>query len=114
MIAITPQMSEPRAGPSAPTADLQASTVKPVQPVAAAAQPAKPAAQASFRQVTVDLPEVEAGKLNLSVDDETGRVIGRIIDRQTGKLLWQVPSEDMLRLIAATEKMLGPLYSTEA
>lgn len=113
MNSITAQLSDARAGPSRPTPDLPATTVTPAQPVAAA-QPAKPAAQPATRQVTVDMPEIEAGKLQLSVDDETGRVVGRVIDRKTGELLWQMPSDDMLRMIAATDALLGPLYSTEA
>ena len=114
MISATVQMSDARAGPSGSTPDLKAATVKPVQPVAAAAQPANSAAQAETRQVIVDLPKIEGGKLHLSVDDTTGRVVGRVVDQQTGALIWQVPSDDMLRLIAATEELLGPLYSTEA
>ncbi len=121
MNSITAQLSDARAGPSRPTPDLQARAVTPARPVAAvqpatqvAAQPANPATQAATRQVTVDLPEIEAGKLQLSVDDETGRVVGRVIDRETGELLWQMPSDDTLRMIAATDELLGPLYSTEA
>lgn len=50
-----------------------------------------------------------SGRLMLAVDNETGRVIGRIVDRDSGKLIVQIPSEEMLALIAATKEMLGPL-----
>lgn len=84
------------------------------QKVAVAAKqpdaPTKPAVQ----PVSVDVPEIANGHLQLSIDRQTGRVVGRIVDRKTGELLWQVPTEEMLRLIAATKKFLGPLFSTKA
>lgn len=122
MTSITQTMSDPRAGPPTPTQGLQpaaATTMpRPATPgafeKAADTAPATQAAQGASKQVTVSVPEISAGKLQLSLDDETGRVIGKIVDRNTGELLWQVPSDEMLRLIAATDKMLGPIYSTEA
>lgn len=120
MNSITAQLSDARAGPPRPAPDLPARTVTPTRPVTdqpapqAAAQPANSVSPATIRRITVDLPAIEAGKLQLSVDDETGRVVGRVIDRQTGELLWQMPSDDTLRMIAATDELLGPLYSTEA
>ena len=115
MMTITPPLSGARADPPAPTTEIKPAVAPTTRPAAAQATttPAS-GAPAQVNQVTVDLPEITAGKLHLSVDDETGRVVGRIIDRESGELLWQVPSDDMLRLIAATEKMLGPIYSTEA
>jgi len=109
MTSITAPLSDARAGPPAPTpAKLAAaSTTRPAQLPASATL-------AAAGEITVELPEIPAGKLHLSLDEETGRVVGQVIDRNSGELLWQVPSHDMLRLIAATEKMLGPIYSTDA
>lgn len=50
-------------------------------------------------------------QLQLAVDDSTGRVIGRIVDIDSGKIISQVPSEDMLRLIAKTKELFGPLVN---
>jgi flagellar protein FlaG len=66
------------------------------------------------RAVTVSLPEITDGKLQLAIDRDTGRVIGRIVDKQSGELIRQMPSEEMLRLIAATKAELGPLVSVNA
>lgn len=109
MTSISAPLSDAWASPPALTASKQ--TVTATVP---ASRPAPTPAPASNGQVTVDLPEISPGKLHLSVDEETGRVVGKIFDRKSGELLWQVPSDDILRLAAATEKMLGPLYSTEA
>jgi flagellar protein FlaG len=65
-------------------------------------------------EVTVSLPEITDGKLQLAIDRDTGRVIGKIVDKQSGELLRQIPTEEILRLIAATEEELGPLYTTDA
>ncbi len=118
MTSMTASLSDARAGPP-PTPATQPTNVTTARP-AAAPQPAASAARttanpaATTKPVTVDMPEISGGKLHLSVDHETGRVVGRVVDRDSGKLLWQVPSDDMLRLIAATKEFLGPLYSTEA
>ena len=54
-----------------------------------------------------ELPSIEAGQLQLDIDKSTGRVIGRIIDRKSGATLKQIPSEEALRLIAVSQKLLG-------
>lgn len=122
MTTISTPLSDPRASPPAPTSGPNIASTSMTR-TARAAQPqpqagnlanAASAELAAARQVTVDLPEITAGELHLSVDEATGRVIGQVVDRNSGELLWQVPSDDMLRLIAATKKFLGPIYSTEA
>jgi flagellar protein FlaG len=53
-------------------------------------------------------------RIALSVDDETGLVIGTVIDRGTGKVLRQIPSEEMVRLARATREELGPLVNLKS
>ncbi len=50
-------------------------------------------------------------RLKLAIDENTGMVIGRIVDRGSGKVVNQIPSDDMLRLIALTKEALGPLVN---
>jgi len=65
-------------------------------------------------EVTVSAPEITDGKLQLAIDRDTGRVIGKIVDKESGELLRQIPTDEILRLIAATEEELGPIYTTDA
>lgn len=66
------------------------------------------------RTVVVDLPDPVPGRLLLDVDRETGQVVGRIIEKESGRLLRQVPSEEALRLAASMKKLLEPLFRAEA
>lgn len=57
-------------------------------------------------------PEVQPpvrARLELDVDPVTERVIGRIVDRESGEVLKQIPPESTLKLIEAAEKSFGNL-----
>jgi hypothetical protein len=73
-----------------------------VRPAAPAVPPATPAAKA-------EPPPISAGKLQLDIDRATGQVVGRIIDKETGATIKQIPSDEALRLIATNERILGAL-----
>jgi flagellar protein FlaG len=53
-------------------------------------------------------------RVALSIDDETGLVIGTVIDRSSGKVLRQIPSEEMVQLARATREELGPLVNLKS
>jgi len=55
----------------------------------------------------IEPPSIQPGQLQLDIDQSTGRVVGRIIDKQSGATIKQIPSEEALRLIAASQKLLG-------
>ncbi len=49
-------------------------------------------------------------RVQVDIDKPSGRVIGRVIDKQTGELIRQVPPKELLRLLAKTREMLGALF----
>tara|TARA_R110002126_G_scaffold7828_13_gene37838 strand:- start:2530 stop:2892 length:363 start_codon:yes stop_codon:yes gene_type:complete len=49
--------------------------------------------------------------VQLSVDDASGRVIGRVIDLRSGDVVRQIPSDEMLQLIAKTREFFGDLVN---
>lgn len=49
--------------------------------------------------------------VQLSVDDASGRVIGRVIDIKSGDVVHQIPSDEMLQLIAKTKEFFGHLVN---
>ena len=53
------------------------------------------------------VPELKAGHLKLNIDQASGMVVGQIVDRESGEVIKQIPTEDMLKLIAATREFLG-------
>jgi flagellar protein FlaG len=64
--------------------------------------------------VQAQLPDSLTAHVALSVDDETGLVIGTVVDTESGKVLRQIPSEEMMRLIRATREALGPLVDMKS
>ena len=63
-----------------------------------------------FREQVPELLTTTNAKLQLDIDQGSGEVIGRIVDRDSGETIKQIPSEDMLRLISRTKELLGALY----
>lgn len=63
-----------------------------------------------FQSVVRDLQR----NLDFSVDDSSGEVVVRVIDGESGKLIRQIPSEDLLRLSERLEDMRSLLFKAEA
>ncbi len=53
-------------------------------------------------------------KLSFSIDDSTGKAIVRITDAQTGEMIRQIPSEEMLEIARSIHMMQGTLLQQEA
>jgi hypothetical protein len=56
---------------------------------------------------TLEPPPIQPGQLQLDIDRTTGRVVGRIIDKESGATITQIPSEEALRMIAVSQRLLG-------
>jgi len=82
-------------------------------PAPKATSPA-PRATSSGTSSGKSAPAVHSTRMSLDVDKDTGRVIGRSIDSQTGEVLDQIPSPEMIRLLAKTREMLGALLDEMA
>jgi len=52
--------------------------------------------------------------LSFSVDDTTGKTIVRVSDAQTGEMIRQIPSEELLEIARSLDKMQGMLLKQEA
>ena len=90
-------VAAPRAGPRpAPTPH------KVPAPVALPAVAPKASASAeTLRQVAADMEKFvrDSGRnLQFKVDDNTGRVVVRVVDTVSGDVIRQIPSEELLRL----------------
>jgi hypothetical protein len=58
---------------------------------------------------TPDGPKVVKMRAELRFDKTLNRVVGRILDEETGEEIRKVPPEELLQLYAKTREMLGPL-----
>jgi len=52
--------------------------------------------------------------LNFTVDDSTGKVVIRVLDGDSGKVVRQIPSEDILRLAERLDEMRSLLFEARA
>ncbi|MCY1515178.1 FlaG protein [compost metagenome] len=52
--------------------------------------------------------------LNFSIDESTGQVVVKVIDSDSGKVVRQMPSEDVLKLAARLEDMRSLMFETHA
>jgi flagellar protein FlaG len=82
-------------------------------------QSAPPAPErAKVEQVVKELKQLVepmvANGLNFSIDDSTGKTIVRITDGETGEMIRQIPSEEMLEIARSLDKMQGLLLRQEA
>lgn len=67
-------------------------------------------AMASIKQM-IDIKAPNS--LQFSVDDSTGKTIVRISDAETGEMIRQIPSEEMLDIARSLDKMQGMLLRQE-
>ncbi|MCQ4252760.1 flagellar protein FlaG [Pseudomonas stutzeri] len=51
--------------------------------------------------------------LSFSVDDSTGDVVVRVIDGESGKIVRQIPSEEILRLTERLDEMRSLLFEAK-
>jgi flagellar protein FlaG len=70
-----------------------------VKPTTAAARPMPDLMERASQNMAVELSELVAHTgLQFRVDQDTDRVVVSIIDRESGEILRQVPSEEALRV----------------
>ncbi len=52
--------------------------------------------------------------LNFSVDDSSGQVVVQVLDGDSGKVVRQIPSEDILRLAERLDEMRSLFFEAKA
>jgi flagellar protein FlaG len=55
------------------------------------------------------LPQIMQRSLEFRVDDDTGKQVIRVIDSDTGKLVRQIPPEEVLNVISRAQDMLDDM-----
>ncbi|HEX2829091.1 MAG TPA: flagellar protein FlaG [Burkholderiales bacterium] len=53
-------------------------------------------------------------ELDFSVDEDTGKTVIRVIDKQSGTLIRQMPSQEMLEIAKALDRLQGMLVRNSA
>jgi flagellar protein FlaG len=101
------------------THNAQAAKVIELRPVAAEAQVEElpPAEMAELEQAVESLNQALQDikrELRFSVDDDTGRMIVKVINADTDEVVRQIPSEQLLNAVRHMEQQAGLLLDTEA
>ena len=91
------------------------------------ASPSATAAVVDPRQQSVDTKQLEAAvkqvqhvtqtlanELKFNIDQDTGKTIVKLVDTATGDVIRQIPSEEMLVIAKALDKIQGLLIKQEA
>lgn len=106
-----PQAAAPPGNSPAAPASVAASL--PDTPVRQAAPPDSQQIRQAVEQIKTALP-AKANALQFSLDDRTGKTIVTVTDGDTGELIRQIPSEELLEIARAVDKMQGLLLKQSA
>ena len=60
-----------------------------------------------------DAGDIFKRRLDFKIDDETNRVVVKVIDTETNKVVKEIPPEQLVRLPAKIQKMVGLLVDEE-
>lgn len=79
------------------------------EPAAVTQEQLQQAAQAANKFI-----EPHASNLEFQVDAQSGRTIMKLVDKETGSVLRQLPSEEMLAIARALDKLRGLVIQLKA
>ena len=91
--------------------------VAPAAPPSDAAAPTVELTEQQFVQLAKEIGKAlqsTAHGLEFSVDSRSGSVIMRVVDSQTGEVIRQVPSEELLVVARTLDKLKGILLHRQA
>jgi flagellar protein FlaG len=95
---------------------------KPVEQAEPTGHPVEEQLQEESTQVTpqmlaeleLDIETIHNLGLQFSMHNATGRTMIKITDKATEKVIREIPSEDVLNLVAKIEEMIGILFDKKA
>lgn len=115
---VTPPPARTTEPALSPAAGSAAATGKPRQVQAIDVQAS--ATAPSSEDVLKALEEVRqavkpvAQSLHFSLDKDTGRTVVKVMDTETNEMIRQIPSEDILKIAKAIDKLQGLLIKQQA
>jgi len=65
------------------------------------------------KDINILVHQVAATKVSFYVDEETGRSVVRVLNKETGEVIRQVPPEELLTLVARMRQLSGLIFSQE-
>jgi flagellar protein FlaG len=103
-----PRPAAPILQGGAPTTEaVKASVVVPEPPKQQ--PPSQEQVQKAVESMKQMIESTKPNSLQFSIDDSTGKTIVRVSDAQTGEMIRQIPSEELLEIARSLDKMQGML-----
>jgi flagellar protein FlaG len=100
----------PQGAPQQPAGRVSAAVPEPVPE-----QQPKPEQLVKAVEAMKQLIETKSpNSLSFAIDDSTGKTVIRISDAQTGEMIRQIPSEEMLEIARSLDKLQGLLLQQQA
>jgi len=65
------------------------------------------------KDINLLVHQVAATKVSFYVDEETGRTVVQVLNKETGEVIRQVPPEELLALVARMRQLSGLIFSQE-
>ena len=90
---------------------------QPPTPMEPPASPPKPVDEAQLKRAVTEANIAArslSSSIEFSVDQPSGKTIVRVVDSQTQKLIRQMPSEEMIAISLALDRMQGMLLRRKA
>ncbi len=80
------------------------------KPERKAAEPEIRISQALLNDVQHETQKMRNVGLQFSVHESTGRTMVKVVDKETEKLIREIPPEDLLNLVDKLDEMIGILF----
>ena len=97
------------ARPERPTQSLEAAESRRVDKYEVATD----AELRQFAEALEDVTQRLNSEIRMDIDDDTGRVVAQIIDRETREVIRQVPLQELLDIAARLNDLVGLLFDVE-
>lgn len=104
----SPQPAQMRSNPPpVPAADVKLTSAL-VQSAPPQQKPAREQLQKALEALKQAV-SAKSSSLQFSLDESSGQTIARVVDGETGELIRQIPSKELLEIAHAIDKMQGML-----
>ena len=108
----SPQPAQARSNP-VPVQDAVKLPEAPVQSAQANPKPATEQIRKALEALKQAVP-IKSSALQFSLDESSGQAIARVVDSETGELIRQIPSKELMEIAHAIDKMQGMLLKQKA
>ncbi|MBP9227169.1 MAG: flagellar protein FlaG [Azonexus sp.] len=78
------------------------------------AVPERANVEEAVAKVKVQIQAISSNSLDFSIDENSGKTIVRVTDRESGELIRQIPSQEMLEIARSLDRLQGILVKQKA